>query len=63
MWAIDQAMEFHSRPAEVREEVVARVMREAKRRFNHDVTAKHYIEIYEKMLDRPLLRHFAGNNA
>ena len=63
MWAIDQAMKFYSNPAEVREAAVARVMREAKLRFNHDVTAKQYIGIYEKMLDRPLVRHFAGNNA
>ena len=61
MWAIDQAMAFYSRPAEERDAAVARVMNDAKRRFNHDVTAKHYIDIYEKMLAHPLVRHFAGN--
>ena len=48
-------MRFYSLPEETREQVVARVMCEAKRRFNHDVTAQHYIDIYESMLERPLL--------
>ena len=54
-WAIDEAMRFYSLPEEVREQAVARVMRDAKCRFNHDVTAQHYIDIYESMLERPLL--------
>ena len=54
-WAIDEAMRFYSLPEEVREQAVANVMRDAKRRFNHDVTAQHYIDIYESMLERPLL--------
>ena len=54
-WAIDEAMRFYSLPEEVREQVVSGVMRDAKRRFNHDVTAQHYIDIYESMLERPLL--------
>ncbi len=55
-WAMDQAMQFYKQPAEVKEGVISRVMREAKQRFNHDVTAQEYIKIYETMLARPLLQ-------
>lgn len=54
-WAVDQAMAFHAQPAETREAVVARVMTEAAERFNHTVTARNYIDIYESMLQRPLV--------
>ncbi|MEI7901868.1 MAG: glycogen/starch synthase [bacterium] len=57
-WAMDKAMEFYKRPAEERERTVARVMREGLARFNHETCAKSYIDIYEKMLNRPLVRSF-----
>jgi ADP-glucose type glycogen/starch synthase len=53
-WAIEQAMKFYRQPAAVKEVQIARIMREAKAEFNHDVTARHYIDIYESMLQRPL---------
>ncbi|MDD3119047.1 MAG: glycogen/starch synthase [Victivallales bacterium] len=55
-WAINQAMTFYRNPRAVREPVLQRIMTEAKKMFNHEVTAKHYIEIYETMLQRPLVR-------
>ena len=55
-WAVDEAMKFHALPETQRERFVARVMADARRRFNHDVTARQYINIYESMLARPLLR-------
>jgi hypothetical protein len=30
-------------------------MRESAETFNHDVTARQYIKLYEKMLERPLI--------
>lgn len=48
-WAIDQAMEFYAFPQEQKAEQIARIMREAKQRFNHKATAGAYIEIYKKM--------------
>jgi len=57
-WAMDKAMEFYKRPAEERERNVARIMREGKAHFNHETCAKSYIDIYEKMLNRPLVRSF-----
>ncbi|MCQ2378455.1 MAG: glycogen/starch synthase [Victivallaceae bacterium] len=57
MWGIDSAMRFFDKPESFRQAVVARVMRSAKKRFNYDVTARQYIEIYESMLARPLVRN------
>jgi starch synthase/alpha-amylase len=54
-WAIDQAMAFHARPADARDHQIRRIMQESQTTFNHDVTARHYIELYEKMLQRPLI--------
>ncbi|MDA8141721.1 MAG: glycogen/starch synthase [Desulfobacteraceae bacterium] len=55
MWAIDQAMEYYALPAEVKERQVARIMRQALETFTHAVNARSYIDLYEKMLERPLL--------
>ncbi len=54
-WSIDEAMRFHKLPAAVKEPQLARIMREAEQRFNHNVTARAYINIYENMLRRPLV--------
>ena len=54
-WAIDRAMEFYQSDPQVREREVTRIMDEAERRFNHDVTAQSYIRIYEEMLQCPLV--------
>lgn len=59
-WAIDQAMEFHALPAEVRERELARVMEESVREFSHKEVARRYIEIYEDMLERPLVETESG---
>lgn len=55
MWAIGEAMRFFKLPANVREAQVARIMVESAERFTHNVTAKHYMDLYEKMLQRPLI--------
>jgi len=56
LWAIDEAMAFYHRPEQTRAEQITRVMRESAERFTHSSTAKHYIGLYEKMLQRPLVR-------
>ena len=55
---MDQAMAFYRRPAEVKEREIRRIMSESLRRFNHEACAREYIKLYEKMLDRPLVREF-----
>jgi hypothetical protein len=52
-------MEFYGRPAEDRAAQITRVMREGLARFNHETCAKSYIDIYERMLKRSLVRSFA----
>ena len=55
-WAIDQAMAFYALPSETRATEQARIMRESAARFNHAVTARHYFDIYESMLSRPIIK-------
>jgi starch synthase/alpha-amylase len=55
MWAIDRAMDFYKQPGKYKEEHIRRIMGRAQERFNHDVNAREYIDLYEKMLERPLV--------
>ncbi len=61
-WAIDQAMEFFAIEPEARDEQIRRVMRESAKRFSHKEVARRYIEIYEQMLERPLVETSAGES-
>jgi starch synthase/alpha-amylase len=54
-WAIEQAMAFHRLPESVRRNQIRRIMRDSQRTFTHAVTARRYIELYERMLERPLI--------
>ncbi len=54
-WAIDQAMAFYGLSNQVKNRTIKRVMREGKSAFNHTVTARRYMDLYEKMLERPLI--------
>jgi starch synthase/alpha-amylase len=54
-WAIQEAMKFYKLPAKIKAGQIERIMTESAARFNHDVTAQQYIELYEKMLQRPLI--------
>ena len=56
MWAMDQAMDFFNSDAGLKEREIARIMRESAQTFNHEECAKQYIKLYEKMLDRPLVK-------
>jgi starch synthase len=54
-WAMDQAMHFHELDPATRERQIRRIMEESAQTFNHDVTARQYMQLYEKMLQRPLI--------
>ncbi len=54
-WAIDRAMDFYKFPKKIKNKNIMRIMREARERFNHRECAKRYVELYEKMLNRPML--------
>jgi len=55
-WAVEQAMDFFNLPLEVKSAQIARIMTESLATFNHAVTARQYIDLYEKMLQRPLIK-------
>ncbi len=54
-WAIDEAMRFFNLPSLVKAKEITRIMCESKAAFNHSVTARRYMDLYEKMLERPLI--------
>ena len=59
LWAIEQAMAFYHLPQASKNRQIERVMVQSKEAFSHAVTARHYIDLYEKMLERPLVRSFS----
>jgi starch synthase len=54
-WAIQQAMAFYNLPQEKKARQIQRIMKESAATFTHENTARQYIELYEKMLQRPLI--------
>jgi starch synthase/alpha-amylase len=54
-WAIQQAMSFYHLPAHARSRQISRIMAESARTFNHEVTARHYIDLYQKLLRHPVI--------
>lgn len=61
-WAMDRAMEFHQLPQDIREDQIRRIMMESTKRFSHQEVAARYIEIYEQMLNRPLVETISGES-
>jgi len=55
LWAIRQAMLFYNLPQEIKARKIEKIMTESIASFNHAVTARKYIDLYEKMLERPLI--------
>jgi starch synthase/alpha-amylase len=62
LWAIDSAMSFFDLPDDERSRQIERVMTESAAAFTHAVTARHYIDLYEKMLQRPLISESEGQS-
>ncbi len=54
-WAIDEAMRFYALHPDKRAAQIARIMRESPVEFSHAASAQRYMDIYENMLDRPLV--------
>lgn len=59
-WAIERAMDFYRRPPEVKARHINWIMRASAERFTHANTAREYINLYERMLERPLVAHQRG---
>ncbi len=56
-WAIDQAMQFYMLPNTEKKQQIYRTMKQSSTFFNHAITARQYIDLYEKMLQRTLMQH------
>jgi starch synthase/alpha-amylase len=54
-WAIEQAMKFYNLPENAKARQIRRIMKESAAAFTHENTARQYIKLYEKMLQRPLI--------
>jgi starch synthase/alpha-amylase len=54
MWAIERAMDFYNLPGTTKAKHIRRIMQESADAFTHANTARQYIKLYEKMLQRPL---------
>jgi starch synthase/alpha-amylase len=54
-WAIDQAITFFNLDPTIKKTQIERVMTHSAATFSHSVTARQYIDLYEKMLERPLV--------
>ena len=55
LWTIEQALGFYSLDPNVRTEHIERIMTQGATDFNYQTTARQYIDLYERMLQRPLL--------
>jgi starch synthase len=53
-WAINQAITFFKMPSNIKQKQIKRIMQQSIDNFNHSVTAKQYMDLYENMLQRPL---------
>ncbi|MFZ0483123.1 MAG: glycogen/starch synthase [Desulfobacterales bacterium] len=54
-YAINQAMNFYNLPDRTKAKQIKRVITESAAQFTYVATARQYIELYEKMLKRPLI--------
>jgi starch synthase/alpha-amylase len=54
-WAIKQAMNFYNLPKNIKNQQIRRIMKESAATFTHANTARQYIALYERMLERPLI--------
>jgi starch synthase len=54
-WAIEQAMSFYHLPTQARSGEIRRIMAECAETFNHEVTARRYIDLYQKLLRHPVI--------
>jgi starch synthase/alpha-amylase len=54
-WAIQQAIDFYRKSRSIKNKHLKRIMGESIQKFSHETTAQQYIDLYESMLNRPLV--------
>jgi ADP-glucose type glycogen/starch synthase len=57
-WAITRAMAFYHASDDTKQSTVSRIMQQAQEQFSLSRTAQQYMDLYERMLQRPLLPRF-----
>jgi starch synthase/alpha-amylase len=55
LWAVNEAMKFYNLPQKIKKQQIKRIMQQSAATFTHANTARQYIALYEKMLQRPLI--------
>ena len=55
-WAIQQAMTFYRMPSHDRSRQISRIMTESAETFNYKVAARHYMDLYQKLLRHPVVK-------
>jgi len=55
LWAIEQALAFYNLDRNVKAGQIERIMTQSAAQFNCRTTENQYIDVYEKMLQRPLI--------
>ena len=55
-WAIDEAIQFYNFNDSIKKSQIERIMTQSVTTFSHGVTARQYINLYERMLARPLIK-------
>ncbi len=55
-------MDFYDLPTETQDAQIRRIMEESARQFSHKEVARRYIEMYEEMLERPLVEKESGES-
>ena len=55
LWAIEQALAFYDFDPNVKAGQIERIMTQSAAQFNYRTTARQYIDIYESMVQRPLI--------
>jgi len=53
--AIDKAMMFYNNPQIIKTRRIQQIMKQSRERFNHRLTAAHYMDLYSSMLKRPFI--------
>ncbi|MGZ3648627.1 MAG: glycogen synthase [Syntrophales bacterium] len=55
LWhGLSRSVQFHRRLPEVREQLIKRIMREARKRYSLDTMVDEYVKVYERLNGRPL---------
>jgi starch synthase/alpha-amylase len=55
LWAVEQAMLFYNCDPGVKRDQIERIMTQSAVDLNHGVTVRQYLDLYAKMLQRPLV--------